>query len=124
MCQVGGEPTPVDIVKVDRVFVSSIDRGPEDSAIVRAVIRLAHGLRLTPVAEGIETAEQARLLRFFGCEYAQGFLFARPQPALDIEALLAVGKTAGGSSPRSGCSQRTSASTPITAPDASATTGW
>jgi EAL domain-containing protein (putative c-di-GMP-specific phosphodiesterase class I) len=80
---------PVDVLKVDRSFVSGLGRDPQDAAIVSAVIRLAGELGLTTIAEGVETAEQVEVLRAIGCLYAQGFYFARPQPAERLTPLLA-----------------------------------
>ncbi len=79
---------PIDVLKIDRSFVKEIvvDRG--DAAIVRATIEMAHGLDLTVVAEGVETQEQAALLREFGCDHAQGFYFCPPLPAVEMAARL------------------------------------
>src|SRR5438093_9208528 len=62
----------VDFLKVDRSFMQGLCRDPEDSAIVAAIVTLAHALRLTAVAEGVETAEQLEQLRVLGCDLAQG----------------------------------------------------
>jgi diguanylate cyclase len=80
---------PVLEVKIDRSLVSGVTASPQDRTIVRATIEMAHSLGLTVVAEGIETAEQRTLLRTLGCDYAQGFLFARPLPASEAEAFFA-----------------------------------
>jgi diguanylate cyclase (GGDEF)-like protein/PAS domain S-box-containing protein len=69
---------PFDIIKVDRSFVAGVGRNDDDTEVVRAVISLGHALRLTTVAEGIETLEQATYLRQLGCDYGQGYLFGRP----------------------------------------------
>ena len=61
---------------------------PSSMSIVSAVISLAHSLHLTVVAEGVETIEQARLLREMGCDQMQGFLFSEPRPAAEIESFL------------------------------------
>jgi len=66
---------PIAALKIDRSFVADMDRGVE---MVRTIIALAHNLGLDTVAEGVETAEQARRLAALGCDYAQGFYFARP----------------------------------------------
>ena len=71
---------PVDRVKIDRSFVSEIVRNRREAAIVRAIAALARELGMSVVAEGVETAEQAALLQAAGCEYGQGFLYARPMP--------------------------------------------
>ena len=72
---------PVDVVKIDRSFVKQMAEDEEIAAIVRAVINLAASLRIDSVAEGVETQEQAELLRAAGCALGQGFLLGRPSPA-------------------------------------------
>jgi diguanylate cyclase (GGDEF)-like protein/PAS domain S-box-containing protein len=72
---------PLDVLKIDRSFVQGIGQNAEDDAIVRAVISLAQSLGLSVTAEGIETAEQASLLREWSCQTGQGYLFSRPLPA-------------------------------------------
>ncbi|HXJ80444.1 MAG TPA: EAL domain-containing protein [Candidatus Methylomirabilis sp.] len=79
---------PADVLKIDQSFVDGIDDRPEDTEIVRAVIAVAKSLRLRVVAEGIETEEQAARLRAMGCDYGQGFFFARPLAPEHIPALL------------------------------------
>ncbi|MEV4350055.1 EAL domain-containing protein [Actinoplanes sp. NPDC049596] len=69
---------PVSILKIDRSFVTGIDTDPDAYAVAEAVVRLAQAFRLHVVAEGIETAEQARCLVEMGCGYGQGYHFARP----------------------------------------------
>ncbi|HEY3080240.1 MAG TPA: EAL domain-containing protein [Chloroflexota bacterium] len=86
---------PVDVLKIDRTFVAGLGRDPEDTAIVHAVIRLAHTLGLEVTAEGIETAEQAENLRATGCELGQGYHFARPLPAEAVEDFFAGSLTVG-----------------------------
>jgi diguanylate cyclase (GGDEF)-like protein len=81
---------PVDTLKIDRTFVAGLGRDPEDSAIVHAVIRLAHTLGLAVTAEGVETAAQRDELRATGCELGQGYYFAKPLPADAVEALFTV----------------------------------
>ncbi|WP_460493868.1 putative bifunctional diguanylate cyclase/phosphodiesterase [Dactylosporangium cerinum] len=78
---------PIDVLKIDRAFVSRVaDR--QEKALFRAVVELARSMYLQPVAEGVETDEQAAALRELDCGYAQGFLFARPMPADALQALL------------------------------------
>jgi diguanylate cyclase (GGDEF)-like protein/PAS domain S-box-containing protein len=72
---------PVDELKVDRAFVAGLLADPEASAIVAAIINLAHTLGLAAVAEGVETAEQLDRLRELGCDIGQGYYFGRPLPA-------------------------------------------
>ncbi|HEY3831232.1 MAG TPA: EAL domain-containing protein [Acidimicrobiia bacterium] len=79
---------PVDTVKVDQSFVAGLGNDPVDRAIVHAIIELAHALDITTVAEGVETPAQHRHLRALGADFAQGFLFARPQPAARLTAAL------------------------------------
>ena len=79
---------PVQVLKLDRSFVSGLGRNDSDTAIVGSVIGLAHSLGLTAVAEGVETREQLEKLRSFGCDLAQGFLWSRPVPAEEAADLL------------------------------------
>ena len=76
------------MLKIDRSFVSGVESNSDDRAIVRATIEMAHAVGLTVVGEGVETAEQAEYLHESGCDRAQGYLYARPQPAEGIPALL------------------------------------
>jgi diguanylate cyclase (GGDEF)-like protein len=80
---------PVRKIKIDRAFVRELEASTEDRAIVAAVMALANSLQLSVVAEGVETEGQYALLRSFGCQYAQGYLFARPLPAEQVARLLA-----------------------------------
>lgn len=72
---------PIDVLKIDRSFVSGLGEDDDDSTIVRAIIRLARGLSLGVVAEGVETPGQTAVLRRLGCDIAQGYAFARPMGA-------------------------------------------
>lgn len=71
---------PIDVLKIDRRFVVDMIVGPEELALVNAIITLAHAMKLRVVAEGVETEEQASLLRSLGCDEMQGFLFSKPVP--------------------------------------------
>ncbi|WP_167590590.1 two-component system response regulator [Oceanidesulfovibrio indonesiensis] len=71
---------PVDMLKIDRSFVSMMDVGSENMEIARTIVALAHSLSLEVVAEGVETVEQQEMLRALGCQFAQGFYYARPLP--------------------------------------------
>jgi EAL domain-containing protein (putative c-di-GMP-specific phosphodiesterase class I) len=75
---------PVDEVKIDKGFVNGLATDPADRAVVRAVVDIAHTLGLRVVAEGVEEQEQHELLRSLGVDEAQGYLHARPMPALDV----------------------------------------
>jgi diguanylate cyclase (GGDEF)-like protein/PAS domain S-box-containing protein len=79
---------PVDLLKVDRSFVRGLGFDPTDTAIVRAVITLAHNLGLRAVGEGVERTEHLDALRSLGCDLAQGFLLGRPQPGHAVGELL------------------------------------
>ncbi|MDR7274621.1 putative bifunctional diguanylate cyclase/phosphodiesterase [Catenuloplanes atrovinosus] len=79
---------PVDILKIDRSFVDGITADSGDATLAEAVVQLGRTLRLQTVAEGIETADQWSTLRELGCEYGQGFLFARPVTAEEIVPLI------------------------------------
>ena len=81
---------PVDTLKVDRSFVSSLDHH-ENFQIIQTITILAQNLGMTVVAEGVETAEQAAQLRALGCEYGQGYFFSRPVDAHAAEVLLQQG---------------------------------
>jgi EAL domain-containing protein (putative c-di-GMP-specific phosphodiesterase class I) len=78
---------PLDVLKIDRAFVAGMNISAEHMAIVSTIISLAKALRITVVAEGVETEEQAVRLHALGCGEAQGYVFTRPMPA-DITSLL------------------------------------
>jgi diguanylate cyclase (GGDEF)-like protein/PAS domain S-box-containing protein len=79
---------PVDCVKIDRAFVKDIPTEADDMAISKSIIALGHSLRLTVVAEGVETREQLLFLRAHGCDEIQGYLCSKPMPAAGIGLLL------------------------------------
>ena len=79
----------VGIVKVARVFTAGLGTSTEDTAIVNAILAMAKALGLTVVAEGVETSEQAGELVALGCPQAQGYLFSRPIPSIELETLVA-----------------------------------
>jgi EAL domain-containing protein (putative c-di-GMP-specific phosphodiesterase class I) len=79
---------PLDTLKIDRAFVNGMSEDSDDTRIVATIVALAHSLKLKVVAEGVETEEQAQLLRGLHCDEVQGFLFSRPLPVEGIEALL------------------------------------
>jgi EAL domain-containing protein (putative c-di-GMP-specific phosphodiesterase class I) len=80
---------PADRLKIDRTFITDIQRRREDLLIVKNVIELAHGLGLKVVAEGVETQEQWRILGDLGCDIAQGYGIAMPMTILDLRAWVA-----------------------------------
>ena len=82
---------PVRKIKIDRAFVRDLESSSEDRAIVAAIMALAGSLGMAVVAEGVENEAQLGLLRRNGCEYAQGYLFAKPLEAEAIPALLTRG---------------------------------
>jgi diguanylate cyclase (GGDEF)-like protein/PAS domain S-box-containing protein len=84
---------PIDLLKIDRAFITDMCSNNEDMTIVSAIVSLAHSLNLKVVAEGVETEEQAQALRDLLCDEAQGYLFCKPVP-LDvlIERLTSTGK--------------------------------
>jgi diguanylate cyclase (GGDEF)-like protein len=81
---------PIDILKIDRSFVGGIALGGRLAALVDAILAMGRSLDLTMVAEGIEQIGQVAALRGIGCELGQGYLFARPMPASEVEAFLAA----------------------------------
>lgn len=78
---------PINKIKIDRSFIANLGAGNESDAVVDAIIKLAKALDLGVVAEGVETEEQARILKFAGCAELQGFLFSHPVSAGDIDGL-------------------------------------
>jgi diguanylate cyclase (GGDEF)-like protein/PAS domain S-box-containing protein len=75
---------PVDILKIDRAFVTDVTRTPEDAAVAHAVVTVARALGLSVIAEGIETSEQAQALQAMDCGIGQGYLFSPPVPAAEF----------------------------------------
>jgi EAL domain-containing protein (putative c-di-GMP-specific phosphodiesterase class I) len=84
---------PVDTLKIDRSFVINMTLTPEGLSLVSTIINLAHGLKLKVVAEGVETEEQARLLRLLSCDEMQGYLFSKPVAADQFERLFLTRST-------------------------------
>ena len=89
---------PVDILKIDRSFIHDVDSDEDSGRMVEAMIQLAHGLGMVPLAEGIETEGELAFLRAAGCTRGQGFLFARPMPAAEVPGFLARGPLFAGTS--------------------------
>lgn len=80
---------PVDNIKIDQSFVRDMIVDPDDKAIVKTIIAIAKSLRLTTVAEGVETAEHLELLQQLNCDEYQGYYFSKPLPPEELEALFA-----------------------------------
>jgi len=102
---------PIDILKIDRSFVASLDDSSDSNALVRSILDLGATLRLDTVAEGIETSEQRQVLRRLGAKRGQGHLFARPMDPDHLGDLLGGGAPAGPTS-RSGQSTRSDPTVP------------
>ena len=79
---------PLDAVKIDRSFIRDITADPNDASITRAIITMAHQLKLKVIAEGVETEGQLKLLVANQCDEIQGYYFSRPVPAGEMEAML------------------------------------
>jgi diguanylate cyclase (GGDEF)-like protein/PAS domain S-box-containing protein len=79
---------PVDVLKIDKVFVDGVARGGQDAALARTIIALGEMLNLRTIAEGVEQPAQQARLKALGCGLAQGYLFARPMPASAVQPLL------------------------------------
>lgn len=90
---------PVDVLKIDRSFVSHIAEDPGRRVIADAIIAMAHKLGMKVVGEGVETEEQQRILADEGCDLLQGFLFGRPQPADRLADWLKTAPAADAPSP-------------------------
>lgn len=79
---------PLDTLKIDIAFIREVTTNPQDAAIARTIIELAHSLNLRAVAEGVETPAQLAFLKEAGCDQVQGYLFSRPLPVPELERLL------------------------------------
>jgi len=82
---------PVDLLKIDRSFITDVTERHDDAVITRAVINLAHNLGIQVVAEGVETHEQLTFLKNHRCDVIQGYLISRPIPARELERALSAG---------------------------------
>lgn len=98
---------PIDLIKVDRSFVSDVTAAPERASITRSIINLAHGLHIPVLAEGVETPGQLRMLVANGCDRIQGYLFCPPVPAETLADLLRSGRHLAGLAPDSPQARRT-----------------
>ena len=110
---------PVTAVKIDRSFISGMQTDDARAEMVRAIVALAHNLRLAVIAEGVETTEELEALRDLSAEYGQGYLFARPMAAAAASALIASGperrRTKGAASDRASKPARARAQSAISA---------
>src|SRR5207247_1303532 len=79
---------PVQTLKIDRSFIASIQDDPDAMTLVSMMISLGHSMRLQVIAEGVETEEQAKMLRLLKCDEMQGFLFSKPLPTEQLAELL------------------------------------
>jgi EAL domain-containing protein (putative c-di-GMP-specific phosphodiesterase class I) len=79
---------PIDKLKIDRSFINDVASRPEDASIVRAIVSLAHSLKLKVVAEGVESMEQLEFLKTLGCDQYQGFHYSAALPASKFEELV------------------------------------
>ena len=81
---------PVDVLKIDRSFVEGVTRGGSDAALARAVIALSDMLSVRTVAEGVARPQQQEQLRALGCALGQGYLFAQPLAAAEMDEILSL----------------------------------
>ncbi len=81
---------PFDVLKIDKSFISALGTDPRQESLLRGIVELAHRIGLEVVAEGIETEAEREVVTRIGCDYAQGYLFARPLSVADAEALLSA----------------------------------
>lgn len=86
---------PLDTVKIDQVFVRGIETDPYNRKIINTINQLAQALNLDIIAEGIETPEAEAYIRDLGCDYGQGFFYAKPVPGDELLALIGSGLVAG-----------------------------
>jgi EAL domain-containing protein (putative c-di-GMP-specific phosphodiesterase class I) len=80
----------IDFIKIDQSFVRHLIPGSTDLALCKAIIVMAHALGMKVIAEGVETEQQRDLLKDAGCDFGQGYLFARPINALELETLVSL----------------------------------
>ena len=81
---------PIDNLKIDRSFIKNIQQSDNDKTFVKTIVKMAHMLDMSVIAEGVELEEQLLILEDMGCEIAQGFLFSKPLPSKDIVSLLTI----------------------------------
>ena len=90
---------PIDNLKIDRAFIRDLPDNPDDIAIARAIIAMAHSLGFKVIAEGIETEAQMDFLKAEGCDEAQGYFIGKPMPMTDFESWLTTSRYAPGATP-------------------------
>ncbi|WP_187806029.1 EAL domain-containing protein [Aquipseudomonas alcaligenes] len=93
---------PVETLKIDRSFISDIDHNSDSAELVKAIISMAHSLRLKLVAEGVEESSQEVILKNYGCHNAQGYLYGKPMPQKAFEHLLLTKSIGRGCLPEQG----------------------
>ena len=79
---------PVDTLKIDKSFIQDAINDPSDTEIIRAIVAMAHSLKITVVAEGVEQQSQLTFLQSLGCHLYQGYLHSRPVPLAQFQAML------------------------------------
>ncbi len=79
---------PLDVLKIDRAFMSNLEANVRYDAVVRAIVTLAHNLNMEVIAEGIETSEQLSQIVALDCDYGQGYLFSKPLGAAEAAAMI------------------------------------
>ncbi|MGV1035888.1 MAG: putative bifunctional diguanylate cyclase/phosphodiesterase [Candidatus Nanopelagicales bacterium] len=99
---------PVDVLKIDKSFVQDVVTSTQSLALTRTIASLGQALGLPVVAEGVETAEQATVLRDLGCENAQGYVFSRPVPLASLQQILLLGTPLGPPAPAGSISEQSS----------------
>lgn len=83
---------PVSVIKIDPAFVRNVNDDADSATVVQTIISLTHALNRKVIAEGVETEEQARLLRLLRCDQYQGFLFSKPVPLDELEPMLSASR--------------------------------
>ena len=85
---------PLDVLKIDRSFISDLSSDPESTELIKGMLALAHALQLSVVAEGLETVEQMAFLTAQNCDLAQGYLISKPIPIDELREQYQVMDTA------------------------------
>ncbi len=73
-----------DKIKIDKSLAGTVDRDPQGAALVAGTVAIAQALHISVTAEGVETEDQARLLKLAGCQYLQGYYYSRPKPLVEV----------------------------------------